>query len=113
MKTENGIMQQIVRPKTVTIIAKIMQPFIAEGVIRVVEEKEIVSNLRHLAKEGSMKPMIVPKLIDQRQAGEMMGIGLSSFKALEKAGAFPFKRKMVGSSVRYRNLEVLDFILAD
>jgi hypothetical protein len=33
-ENKNGIMQQIVRPKTVNIIEKTMQPFIAEGVCR-------------------------------------------------------------------------------
>jgi len=40
----------------------------------------------------------------------MLGIGYSNFKKLEAEGAFPFQRKMVGSSVRYRNIDVIDYI---
>ena len=58
-------------------------------------------------------PPITPKLIDQREAAEMLGLGLSNFKKLEKENAFPFKRRMVGSSVRYRNLDVLRYIMME
>lgn len=42
----------------------------------------------------------------------MLGISHSNFKKLEAEGAFPFKRRMVGSAVRYKNTDILDFILA-
>ena len=61
-------------------------------------------------EHGTLKPAIVPKLIDQKSAAELLGIGLSNFKRLEAEGAFSFKRKMVGSSVRYRNTDVIDYI---
>ena len=57
-----------------------------------------------------LKPVIVPKLIDQKEAAEMLGIGHSNFKRLESEGAFPFQRKMVGSAVRYRNTDIIDYI---
>ena len=67
---------------------------------------------RLLAEHGTTKPVIIPKLIDQKEVAEMLGIGYSNFKKLEAEGAFPFKRKMVGSSVRYRNIDVIDYLLA-
>ena len=42
----------------------------------------------------------------------MLGISHSNFKKLEAEGAFPFKRKMVGSAVRYRNTDVIDYIIS-
>ena len=48
-----------------------------------------------------------------KEAASMLGIGLSNFKKLESEGRFPFKRKMVGSSVRYRNTDVYQFICAE
>jgi predicted DNA-binding transcriptional regulator AlpA len=107
------MMHQTIRPKTIKIIAQIMRPFVQEGIITVSEEGEILSNLRYLAQKGTMKPIVMPKLINQREASEMLSISFATFKKLEKAGVFPFKRRMVGGSVRYRNLEVLDFIMAD
>ncbi len=107
--------KHVIRPKTVKLVGKLLAPLSDEGVIRVNEEREIMANLKHLAKHGSPVPPISPKLIDQRGAAEMLGIGLSAFKVHEKNGVFGkhFKRRMVGSSVRYRNLDVLRFIMAE
>ena len=43
---------------------------------------------------------------------DLLCIGLSNFKKLEKEGYFPFTRRMVGTSVRYRNLDILKFMLS-
>jgi predicted DNA-binding transcriptional regulator AlpA len=43
----------------------------------------------------------------------MLGLGYSNFKKLEKEDAFPFHRRMVGSSVRYRNIDIVEYIMAD
>jgi len=77
------------------------------------EEKEIVSNLKYLAEKKTLMPTIIPRLIDQKEAAAMLGLGLSNFKKLEKENAFPFPRKMIGSSVRYRNLDVVKYVMAD
>jgi len=45
---------------------------------------------------------MMPKLIDRTEAATMLGLGLSNFKKLENEHAFPFQRKMIGSSIRYR-----------
>ncbi len=105
-------MENTIRRRTVKLIATLLRPFSGEGVITAAEEKEIIANLHHLAEKGTLKPMIVPKLIDQKEAAEMLGIGHANFKKLESEKRFPFRRKMVGSSVRYRNLDVLEYIMS-
>ena len=96
--------------ETVRMFRRIMRPIAETGVISLAEYNECISQLTSLAEHGTLKPAIVPRLIDQRSAAELLGIGLSNFKRLEADGAFSFKRKMVGSSVRYRNTDVIDYI---
>ena len=105
-------MNHMITLNTVRYFKRIMRPLAEDGIIPLPEYHEAISQLTSLAEHGALKPTVVPKLIDQREAAEMLGIGLSNFKKLEGEGAFPFKRKMVGSSVRYRNTDILDFILA-
>lgn len=97
---------------TVRLIRRILRPIAEEGVIPLPEYNEVVSHLTSLAEHGTLKPVILPKLIDQKEAAEMLGISHSNFKKLEAEGAFPFPRKLVGSAVRYRNTEVMDYILS-
>ena len=97
---------------TVKIIKKMIKIFVEQGAVPVSEEQEILRNLRHLATKGSLAPAITPKLIDQKEAAEMLGLSHSNFKKLEKENAFSFKRKMVGSAVRYRNIDVINYIMA-
>ena len=100
-----------IRPKVVKLVSRLMKPFTEEGIITVTEEQCVIANLNHLVKHGSLKPAITPKLIDQKEASEMLGLGHSNFKKLEKENAFPFKRKLVGSAVRYRNTDLITYIL--
>jgi hypothetical protein len=100
-----------IRPRTVELIDQFLRPFSSEGLLTVAEHKEIVSQLRHLAAKGTPLPPIEPRLINQREAADMLGISLASFKKQEPA--LSFKRRMVGSSVRYRNLDILHYILDD
>jgi len=101
-----------IRPQTVRLIKRILTPLMEEGLIPVPELNEVIGNLKHLSEKGELLPAIMPKLIDQEEAASMLGVGLSNFKKLEREGAFSFKRKMVGTSVRYRNTDVINFILA-
>ena len=98
---------------TVRYFKRIMRPLAEDGIIPLPEYNEAISQLTSLAEHGCRKPVILPKLVDQRQAAEMLGIGHSNFKKIEASGAFPFKRKMVGSSVRYRNTDIYDYIYCD
>ena len=101
------------KPKTVKLIARFIRPLCEEGLLSVPEMNEILGNLKSLAAKGEMLPAVQPKLIDQREAAEMLCLGLSNFKKLEKSGSIPFKRKMVGSAVRYRNTDVIKYLLAN
>ena len=101
-----------IRPQTVRLIKRILTPLMEEGLIPVLELNEIIGNLKHISEKGELLPAVMPKLIDQEEAASMLGVGLSNFKKLEREGAFSFKRKMVGTSVRYRNTDVINFILA-
>jgi len=103
----------MLRPKTVKLIGRIMKPLVDEGVIFVSEEQIVSANLKNLANKGRLMPIVVPKLINQREAAEMLGLGYSNFKKLEKESAFPFHRRMVGSSVRYRNIDIVEYIMTD
>ncbi|MCK4983761.1 MAG: hypothetical protein KAS17_12600 [Victivallaceae bacterium] len=103
----------MLRLKTVKLITRIMKPLVEEGIILVSEEQIVISNLRNLANKGRLIPLVVPKLISQREAAEMLGLGYSNFKKLEKEKAFPFNRRMVGSSVRYRNVDIVEYIMLD
>ncbi len=100
-----------IRPKTVKLITRILRPLTEEGLIALTEFDEIISNLKHLARRNELVPEVLPKLISQKEAAEMLGISLANFKKLERENAFPFKRKMVGSSVRYRNTDIIKFII--
>lgn len=96
--------------RTVRIVKRIMRPVAEEGLIPLPEYNEIISQLNSLAEHGTVKPTIVPRLVDQREAAEMLGVSYSNFKKLEGEDAFPFKRKMVGTSVRYRNTDIISYI---
>ena len=99
--------------ETVRMFKRIMRPIAEEGIISLPEYNEAISQLISLAEHGTLKPVIIPKLVDSKEAAEMLGIGLSNFKKLEFEGRFPFKRKMVGTSVRYRNTDICEFLLSD
>ena len=112
-RKESRNMNNTLRLRTVKLINSLMHSLVNEGIIQVNEEQIISSNLKRLATHGELMPPITPKLVDQKEAAEMLGLGLSNFKKLEKEEAFPFKRRMVGRSVRYRNLDVLRYIMME
>ena len=101
-----------VRNTTVKLIGRILQPISETGTITYPELNEIMSNLRNLAQKGELLPDVIPKLIDQRDAAQMQGISFAHFRNLEREGFFPFKRRMVGTAVRYYNTEIQKYILS-
>ena len=111
-KKECIIMNTNIRPQTVRLIKRILTPLMEEGLISVPELNEIIGNLKHISEKGTLLPAILPKLLTQEESASMLGVGLSNFKKLEREGAFSFKRKMVGTSVRYRNLDIINFIIS-
>ena len=103
-----------IRLKTVKLLGRLMQPLTEEGVITVPEMNQIMTNLKNLANKGELLPAIPPRLIDQREAAEMLGISLANFKKIEREGNLPFKRKSIGGgAVRYRNIDAIKFIMSD
>lgn len=68
-----------------------MRPLAEDGISPLPEDHEAISQLTGQAEHGTLKPVVVLKLIDRREAAETLGIGLSNFKKLEGEGAFPFK----------------------
>ena len=98
--------------RTVRLVKRLIRPVAEEGLIPLPEFNEMISQLTSLAEHGTLKPIIAPRLLDQKEVAEMLGIGYSNFKKLEAEGTFPFQRKMVGSSVRYRNTDVIDYIFS-
>lgn len=101
-----------VRNTTVKLIGRILQPISETGTITYPELNEIMSNLRNLAQKGELLPDVIPKLIDQRDAAQMLGISFAHFRNLEREGFFPFKRRMVGTTVRYYNTDIQKYILS-
>ena len=101
----------LIRSQTVTLIGKILHPLTESNLIPFPEYREIIAQLRHLANKGEPLPDVVPRLITMEEAAEMLGVSLANFKKQEPY--LPFKRKYVGHGVRYRNTDVIRFILSD
>jgi predicted DNA-binding transcriptional regulator AlpA len=106
-------MKTAIKPKTVKLIRRLLNPLADEGVLSVSEMNEIVNQLKSLSRTGAQIPTIQPRLLSQKEAAEMLGIGLSNFKRLEKEGVIPIKRRMLGTSVRYLNTDVIHFMAQD
>ena len=100
-----------VRQQTVRILARQINLFTDADVFSVPEGNTIISNLRNLAKHGDMIPPIQPKLITLKETAEMLGIAPSNFRKLEKEKAFPFNRRMLGGSIRFRNIDIIKYIM--
>ncbi len=102
------------RPATAKLVARLLAPLLDSGVVSGDEYSLITSNLNHLAKHGTPAPAIQPKLIDPQEAAALLSISYSQFRALEKEGAFPFSRRMVGGkTVRYLNLDIINYMLVE
>ena len=103
--------EPIIRNQTVNLISKILHPLTESNLIPFPEYREIVAQLRHIANEGKPLPIVVPKLVTMDEAANMLGISLANFKKQEQY--LPFKRKYVGHGIRYRNTDIIRFILSD
>lgn len=93
------------------LISKILHPLTESNLIPFPEYREIVAQLRHIANQGDPLPIVVPKLVTTDEAANMLGISLANFKKQEQY--LPFKRKYVGHGIRYRNTDIIRFILSD
>lgn len=100
-----------IQHQTVMLIGKLLHPLTESNLIPFPEYREIVAQLKSLAAKGEPLPEVVPKLIDMREAAQMLGVSLANFKKQEPL--LPLKRKMVGHAVRYRNTDIIRYILAN
>ena len=100
------------RMQTVRLTCRLLAVLMDDGRVTAGELIIIRKNLTALAKTGELAPVIKPKLITGQEAAEMLSISYSQFRALEKEGTFPFRRRMIGGkTVRYLNTEILDYML--
>ena len=103
----------LLRPQTARLIYRLLAVLLDSGGLTVGEYNLISRNLRALAKTGELAPAIAPKLLTPQEAAEILAISYSQFRSLEKEGAFPFRRKLVGNkTVRFRNTDIYDYINA-
>ena len=85
------------------------------GALTASEYNLIMKTLRAVAKKGDAKEPEIPlRLLDAREAADILGISYSQFRALESEGVLRIPRKMLGKkTVRYRNIDINNFILSD
>ncbi len=85
------------------------------GGLTVSEYNLIMKTLRAVAKKDETKEPEIPlRLIDAREAADILGISYSQFRALESEGVLRIPRKKLGKkTVRYRITDINNFILAD
>jgi len=102
-----------IQKQTINLVADMLRAVEKNGIVNKFEVIEIIAQLRSLAERGDSLPVSLPKLVTQTEAAEMLGISLAHFKNLENAEAFPFKRKMIGTAVRYRNTDLERYILSE
>ena len=58
-------MTKLIRPQTVKLIARLLNPLTESNLIMVPEYREIIAQLQHLATHGEPLPVVVPKMINQ------------------------------------------------
>ncbi len=103
---------QSIRPATARLVARMLAPLMDSGTVTTSEFDAIARSLKELSHANALSAPL--KLITGQEAAEMLGISFSQFRALEKEGAFPFSRKMVGSkTVRYRNLDIIRYMISE
>lgn len=103
--------EKMIRHQTVILISKILHPLTESNLIPFPEYREIIAQLKHLAIKGEPLPAVVPRLVNMNEAAEMLGVSLANFKKLEPQ--LPFKRKLVGHAVRFRNTDIIRYILSE
>ena len=111
MAFENNREPRRIRPATARLVSRLLAPLLDSGVVTVDELKAVRLALGALAK-GDPASTVAPRLIRSQEAAEMLGISFSQFRALEREGRLPFRRRMVGDkTVRYLNTDVIAFMI--
>ena len=100
---------------TVRWIGRLLAVSLDVGALTVGEYNIVMKTLRDAAKKGETKEPEVPlRLVDGREAAEILGISYSQFRALESEGILRIPRKMLGKkTVRYRITDINSYILSD
>ena len=100
---------------TVRWVGRLLAVSLDVGAMTAVEYNIVMKALRAAAKTGETKEPEAPvRLVDGREAADILGISYSQFRALEAEGIFPFRRKMLGKkTVRYRINDINNYILSD
>ena len=93
----------------VALILRVARVFVEEGNLTQSDYNTIAEQLRHLAKTGAPKPAITPRLLSSNEVAELLGLGLSNFKKIENT--LPFKRRMIGGSIKFSNIDVYNYII--
>lgn len=103
------------RMATVRWIGRLLAVSLDVGAMTVGEYNIVMKSLRDAAKKGETKEPEVPlRLVDGREAAEILGISYSQFRALESEGILRIPRKMLGKkTVRYRITDINSYILSD
>ena len=100
------------RLQTVQLTCRLLAPLMASGLVTVGELTVIRKNLTALAKTGELAPAVKPKLLTGPETAEMLSISYSQFRTLERAGAFPFRRRLIGGkTVRFLNTDIVEYML--
>lgn len=100
------------RPQTVRLVCRLLAVLLDSGTVSSGEYDFVRKHLIALSKTGEIAPVIHPKLIKGQEAAAMLNVSYSQFRQLEKEGAFPFKRRMVGNkTVRFLNRDLVDYML--
>ena len=90
----------------------LIKTLIEPGVITASEYYVASVNLKHLAKTGELAPAVKPKLLTGPETAEMLSISYSQFRTLEREGAFPFRRRLIGGkTVRFLNTDIVEYML--
>ena len=98
-----------IRPVTARLVTRIIAPLLDSGTVTPGEFDQIAAAMKALSHANAHPTPL--KLITGQEAAELLGVSYSQFRALEKEGAFPFNRKMVGNkTVRYRNLDIIRYM---
>ena len=105
--------QTQITERSVALFGRAALPLMEAGLIPNPEYRAIMRHLRHLARTGNPPPQIAPRLLTTAEAAAMLGISPDAFKMLEHRGQLPIPRRKIGRAVRYLNLRVLDYILAE
>ena len=100
------------RESTVKLLRRMISPLMEIGVVSRDEFNALFTYLSAIAKTGTEPTEVKPKLLTPQEAAEMLAISYSQFRALEKEGAFPFRRRMIGGkTVRYLNTDLIDYLV--